>query len=182
MINLIPPQARKRVLLEYWIRAASVWMLLAGTALIMVALLNVPVWVLVHGQINAFADSYAAAESEDTQFKEFAAEIEDANEVAAALADHTDTVQLSLLLERLQTIATSEISIEVYEFSRTDGAVSTVRISGTANTRQALANLKQDIEADPLFSTAALPLSNLAKDSDIPFNIEITPAVSESAT
>lgn len=175
MINLIPPDARRRVKQEYWIRVVSVWMMLIATALLMVALLRVPVYVLVKSQLEAFSDTYEQATSDDLEFKASEDAIKDANHVGSLLAVTEGSLRFSEVLAAIDSLAGSEIVITSYALTRTDGQVSGITVVGQADTRFALAAFKDALEASDYFESAALPLSNLAKDRDIPFNIVITP-------
>ena len=85
MINLIPPHARKQVKIEYWVRAVSVWILLAAAGLIIFAVLLVPSYVLINAQRNAYEASYAEAAANDASYKELEASVQQANDHAAKL-------------------------------------------------------------------------------------------------
>lgn len=175
MINLIPPDARTQVKREYWTRVISVWMMLAATAFVMITLLRVPVFVLVSSQLNAFADSYERAASEDLQFKESEELIVEANEIGRLLSESNESRFFSAIITKLDELSGEGITISSISIERTDDIVSAVSVIGFAETRFSLASFKDRIEADPYFESAALPLSNLAKDKDIPFNIAIKP-------
>lgn len=179
MINLIPPEARSKVKREYWVRVVSTWMLLISVVFLVVTLLKIPVYVLVNDQLEAFADSIAAAETNEQHFNEAAAKIESANAISGLLVQE-DRVQFSDVIADISNTATVGIQIENYNLTRTEDNTLLIVVAGEASTRQELATFKVNLEAHARFDTVELPISNLAKDVDIPFQITIIPTVIES--
>jgi hypothetical protein len=54
-----------------------------------------------------------------------------------------------------------------------EGENSTLSIGGVATTRDALLSFKKKLEADEKFEEIVLPVSSLAKDTDIDFSLQI---------
>lgn len=180
MINLIPPSAQEQVKREYWVRVISVWMTLIATGCVVVAVLNIPVYVLVRSQLDAFLVEYKQANLESESFKESEQAVIQANQVAALLAQHDDTQLLSGIVDELDALTGQGIRITDFTISRSmEGGLAPITIKGTAASRLDLTNFRDAIESHPLFSNAELPLSNLAKDRDIEFTITITPKTQE---
>lgn len=179
MSNLIPPDAKRAVVIEYWIRVVTVWFVLVGLALVVTALMKTPTFVLVESQLRAFSGEYEEAVDESNQFDEAQRAITDANQLAELLKGGNDTTELSSIIAILDEIAGDAVTIQNFDLNMTDGMVTKISIDGTAATRQALAGFSENIEAHPLFSDAELPISNLAKDRDIGFSISVVP-VTES--
>jgi len=175
MINLIPPAAQKSVKRQYLIRLATVWLILAGFACMIVGILNVPVYVLVRSQLDAFSNEYAQASVESASFDASTKEIVRANETAQLLSGSKHKVSFSHIISELERESGSEVRIKEYALSQEKGTLTALTIKGTANSRLALTNFQERIEAHELFESAVLPLSNLARDRDIPFEIAITP-------
>lgn len=180
MINLIPFSAQKQVKREYWVRVVSVWMFLVGSGFLVVALLNTPVYVLVHSQLESYLNEYNQASDETQSFKTAQATITDANSTIALLGLSNTQTSFSGIIAKLESLTGSGITINTYQLIRTDGALGTITISGVADSRLSLSQFKDALQKDPLFSSATLPLSNLAKDVDIPFSISITPSASST--
>lgn len=156
-------------------------MIMAALALVMIAFLKVPLYVLVNSQLDAFSDLYEAAASDDLEFKNSTAQINQANEMAQVLRVSEDDYHFSEIISQIDKIAGEEIDISSYNMGREEGVLSSVTINGQAGTRQSLASFKDRLEFDERFVSAALPISNLAKDVDIPFNITIKLAVKETS-
>lgn len=175
MINLIPPSAEKLVHREYWIRVSSVWMILFGFAFLIISLLNLPVYVLVQSQLNSFLEEYKEATDETASFIESEVAVANANEIARLLAKQDSVEPFSHLIEELDLLTSNNVTILDFQIVRKENALDPIVITGVANSRLALSEFRDAIENNPLFLSAALPLSNLAKDKDIPFTITITP-------
>lgn len=174
MINLIPPEAKKHVRNEYWVRVISVWLMLLGAGALMVGVLYVPVYVLIQSQLESYSSKYEVASSENSEFVAAEKEVQRANTVALLLSSKKESVKFSDLLETLESLSGPAVAINDFSFSRTETEkVSNITIIGIAQSRQALVAFSQAIENDELFESAEIPISNLAKDSDIPFSIRI---------
>ncbi len=180
MANLIPPQAKKQVVHEYWIRVASVWLILLGMAAIVIGVLNVPVYVLVKNQHEAYRVQYEQAGVQKTSFEKIEGEIDLANDMTALLATISDYEPISFYLDSLERLLNPNVTVSNYRFLRDGQVLRDIQISGTAANRQSLVALSQAIEDSPHFTSAEIPLSNLAKNKDIPFTITVVLAPSEN--
>lgn len=177
MINLIPPSAQSQVKKEYWIRVISVWLLLIGTAFFIVAILNAPVYVLIRSQLQSFLQEYNQANDESESFATSEATINKANEINTVLASSQSVTSFSTIIEELEKLTGPAVRITNFSLSRQEDAIATIVINGSADSRLSLSEFKDAIEESPLFETATLPLSNFAKDRDVPFSIDIVPSV-----
>jgi len=64
MINLIPPAARRAVTIEYWTRVVIIWLCLFLLAVIIIAVLQLPSYVLIKSQLRAYEIDYLNAKSQ----------------------------------------------------------------------------------------------------------------------
>jgi len=174
MINLIPPDAQKQVKREYKIRVASVWLYLLGSAFLIIAILYAPTYVLLRSQLSSFSEEYAQANTQDETFKELETAINAANETAKLLNTSSNMVLFSTIISELESLTTNGVDITNFMMSREGSVVNSIVINGDAVSRSSLSSFRDAIEASELFESATLPLSNFAKDRDIPFSITIT--------
>ncbi len=177
MINLIPPSAERNVTREYWLRVISVWVLLIASACVIVAILNIPVYVLVRSQLEAYVNEYAQAAVESQELADSKATVDATNQIAQRLAASNDSTSFSTVLTELEKMSGNEIVITESVLSRKDGALGLVTITGVARSRAALTSFHSAIIAHELFKQADLPLSNLAQDKDIIFTITVEPEI-----
>ena len=174
MINLIPPSAKKSIVREYWLRVASVWLFILSAVGAIFAILLVPVYVLIKGQISVYAESAQVAINETKEYDLSSAELIRASKQARMILDLTDTIRLSRFITLIDEIEKSGVTIDSYILSQKDDIVTPITITGTALTRQALANFRETLLTHPDIKTAYLPISNLALDKNITFSVTIT--------
>jgi hypothetical protein len=175
MINLIPFDAQKQVVREYWVRVVSVGMFLLGSGFLIVALLNAPVYVLVRSQLSSYLSEYNEASNQSDSFKAAQAQISQTNDMALLLSKSSASTPFSSVMSKLESLTGNEITIDSYKFTRKNALIDSIEITGMARSRVALSKFKDDLQNDKEFQKVDLPLSNLAKDKDIPFTIMITP-------
>ena len=174
MINLIPPHARKQVRIEYWVRVISVWVLLVTSAFVIIGLLLIPSLVLVRSQLQVYDGAYQTASDQNDVYKSLEKEVRDANNIAQQLMSTEGTPLFTELIEDVENIAKGKVTIQSISFQRNEqGIVEKINIMGNSESRVLLVAFRNAIEQHDAFSSAELPLSNLAKDKDIPFSIEI---------
>lgn len=176
MINLIPPDAHRRVVLEYWVRVVTVWSLLVAIGCSMVALFFVPTFVLIESQLHVYAQTATQASTQQSTFATLQSSVAQANTIAQQLASDNNTQLFSTYITDINSLSNANVVVQGIQMQRTKGAVQTIMVTGTATTRATLAAFRDSLEAFPAFKTADLPLSNLAKDKDITFTITVTVA------
>lgn len=173
MANLIPPKARTVVTREYWVRTATVWMLLAAGAGVVTAVFMAPTYVLVSMQHDALENRAATVRSQQESYAAAAEEIERANALIEHIDRNREAVSAVALIKTLDTLTGSSVSITRVSFMQDRRAVEPIAISGVAANRTALANFRDALEASDLITSVDLPISNLAGDRDIPFSITL---------
>ena len=173
MTNLIPPDAHKLVKREYWIRVFSVWMLLIASAALTIVILTVPVFVLEKNQLSSYQNEYAEASEERATFEELELQIEKSMNMSKAILAIENQIRFTTVIDTLESIAGDGVTINKLELQRDDKEITSITVSGVAISRLVLANFVERLQATPEFMYAQLPLSNLAKDKDIPFTITI---------
>jgi hypothetical protein len=173
MINLIPPGAKKKLLLEYWSRVISSWLILWSLILFLSSLLLLPVYVLLDAKVTVFTESAEQASSKVEQFRDTSDSLLRASQQARFIVDEDRRPKLSSYITLLQNLESNQIQISNISMSRGEVGLNPIRISGLASNRQSLANFRDELVAIEGVSEVELPISNLARDSDIPFNLSI---------
>ena len=176
MINLIPPDAKKAVVKEYWLRVAVVWLFLLAISLIIVGVFKLPSYVLLQAQEIAFEEQFESAAENQAEFEQSEALIKQANLEAKHLNSFATTVPFSEYMDTLDSLATAGVSISNFSFKKNDGVLEEILITGTAADRKSLTQFKDVISENESFANAELPISNLAQDLDIRFSITVIPS------
>lgn len=173
MINLIPANARKIVVTEYWTRVASVWLFIVSFVSLMIMLLISPVYVLVTTSAKAYALTASEAAEKVAEYDLSVSALIKANILAQKIFDLREVERFSSVISSLESLQGEDISIESFEFGRKDKALSPVQVTGQATTRQALASFRDVLLRQSNVTDVFLPISNLAKDKDIQFSISV---------
>ena len=174
MINLLPPEGKKRVLKNYWLRVLSVYFNLLGSAFFVTSALLLPTYFYVSFQIKALGTEMSNEDVES--LKKVEASISDANEISELLLDTPDTVNDSDVINQILAFSDGLVSIGTIKIQKKDRKISEVTVSGTANDRSSLVSFRDSAEQHQYFDEVNLPLSNLAKDQDIPFSLTLEPS------
>lgn len=173
MINLIPFKAKRNLLTEYWARVASVWMLLGAVALLFSAAMILPVYVLINAQVSSYASGAHEAVQKVAEYKAVSKELEQASTQSRIIVDQEQEPVFSDFITVFDNMRGSEIEITSISLVRSDGDLGPVNLKGTAETRQSLASFRDRLLSDKQIVEVELPISNLAKDSDIVFSLNV---------
>jgi hypothetical protein len=174
MINLLPPQGKKRVLRNYWLRIVSVYFLLLGAAFLVCAVLLLPTYFYISYQINALSNSFEI-ENIEAQ-KQVESEIVKANEISKLLVSTPEVVNDSVIIKEVLMFSEGLASIGSITVVKNGREVSEVIVSGSAINRSSLLAFRDAAKEHRFFNEVNIPLSNLAKDQNIPFSLTLEPS------
>lgn len=173
MINLIPSSEKRRITLEYWFRVATVWMALFSFATLLAICVMVPAYVLISIQVNSGAATSKEALEKVVAFETAGAVLQRANNQARAVVDNERFVPISDLISLVQQHENESLQISAVAITRVTDSFAPLQVSGEAATRQALAAFRERLLAESEVESVELPISNLAKDRDIEFNLTV---------
>jgi hypothetical protein len=173
MINLIPPSAKRNLKVEYITRVISVWLIIAAIGLLIGASLLLPTYVLIGSQVDVFADSAAAASEKVNDFEQVSKTLIQSSRQAKMALDKAALPRISDYVSLFKNLEGSEITINQISVRRGEEGIQPVQINGVAVSREALGSFRDRLEAEPIVKSVEFPLSNLAQDRDIGFNLTI---------
>jgi hypothetical protein len=174
MINLIPAEAKKHLVKEYWVRSVTVWFFLWSFVLVLGVAVLAPTFVLINLQVKAYSDSAQTADEKNANFGNVASELERDSTIAATLSDHFSYPTMTEYLTLLKKFESVNITITELSLERTGDGVGPIKIVGVARDRQALATFRARMLEDQQIESVDFPISNLAKDKQIPFDLTVT--------
>ncbi len=180
MINLISPDARRRITTEYWVRVITVWLFLLTVAAMLAGAFLLPPYMLVTSQVRSFVAEAEAAKALVANGDGTARALIIASDQARLLIDAERTLRFTAIIDELVQVVDEGIVVREYNFLRTASGVAPVQVGGVAETRQSLAAFRDALLAQPLVTAVDLPISSFAKDRDIQFLITLTIASSTS--
>lgn len=174
MINLIPPQGHTALTHEYVLRVWTVYAaILAGVCAAGAALL-IPTYVLVSAQLNVVAVDNARTTEVEGEFARVEEDIAHANTIITQLMENTSDVRISEVIEEVVSHGGQGITFTTFQAVEEKGTLKEIAIQGIASSRGTLSSLKTSLEASPYFTRVELPLSDLARDANLPFAITLT--------
>ena len=174
MINLIPADAKKHLVREYWLRSVTVWFSLWTFALALGVFVLVPSYVLINLQVKAYSDSAQTADEKNANFESVGKDLSEASKTAATLKEHFSDLPMTDYIKLLHGFESSSISITQISIERDEDGVGPIKMTGIAEDRQSLAAFRNRMLEDEIIDTVDLPISNLAKDRQIPFELTVT--------
>lgn len=173
MINLIPETAKRKLFLEYWIRAVSVWGVVWSVALLVSAALLLPTYVLISTQIGVFAASAEEASQKVAAYDDVAAELGRASVQSRQAIDSLRQPQLSAAILKVLETEGQSVTVNSVVIARDGARFEPISISGQADDRQSLASFRDALLELPWVVAVDLPISNLAQDRDISFTLSV---------
>ena len=173
MINLVPPTAKKKIAVEYWIRVITVWFSLLSFAAVVSAFIMLPTYVLVNDKVSVHRNSAAAASEENAEFDTVSKSLIQATRQAKEIVDGAAVTAISDYIVMFESLQGPGIVLEKINITRSDTALEPVLLVGRATNRQTLADFRDRLLREEQVDTVDFPISNLAKDRDIPFSITV---------
>ncbi len=174
MTNLIPPRAKKKLVLEYWTRAVSTWLSLWSVALVAGIFILLPAYVLIGSQVEVHKASAAKASEKVQNYSNTSRDLVRASQQAKLVIDETAKPAMSEFISLFESLQGEEISLTALSLGFGSEGKQLVTLAGIADNRQALATFRDQISAEEMVDSVNLPLSNLARDKDITFEIVIS--------
>lgn len=174
MINLIPPEGHIALKREYYIRVASTFSLLFGSAFLLLTVAYAPTYILVNAQIKALELEVNDNLAIDDTVKDVEAEVRLTQSVLSKLKAQMPDVLGSEVIEEIERTVKGGITFKNFSIEQTNGRIERIQVQGTAPTREALAQFKNAIGASPMFLSGEVPIADLARELNLPFAITIT--------
>lgn len=174
MINLLPADAKQGVLREYWLRVVTVWVFLLAGVLAVGSLLLLPTYVLIGSQVDVYQQSAEQVSAEVESYEDVSTALVRANQQAAFLVSESKLERFSNLVTLFHSFESEDINFSTLNLSREGVVMDVVMLDGTASDRQALARLRDELLAAPEITQVDLPISNLARGTNIPFTMQVT--------
>ncbi|MDO8569625.1 MAG: hypothetical protein Q7R89_02520 [bacterium] len=176
MFKLLTEEERYKVAHEYVIRRAIVIL----CALILVAAVGIagllPSYVLSNARQNEALERTRIMNSsgEKGDKLELQTWLKETNHKLQVLSPVLDTDRPSDFIDRILDQRITGVSITSFSWARAKDKI-TLSVNGVALDRQSLIVFENRIRSSGSFSEVTLPISNLAKDRNIDFQIKFSP-------
>lgn len=174
MVNLLPQEDKNHVRRQYLLRVAVIGLVLLSIATAIGIILLSPSYLLSEvREKSALQQTKLLEQSIAFQRKSGAqAEVSATKDRIRILRAGKVEVYVEEILNAALASRPDGVALTSFFYdSKKDPATLTVR--GIAVSRESIIELVENLEAQALFTTAKLPVSDLAKDTDIPFTITV---------
>lgn len=176
MFKLLTEEERRKVAHEYAMHRAIV-VLLALILVLVVGIIGLlPSYVLSNARENEALERTrimggSGQRGDDTTLQVWLGET---NQKLQVLSPALDTDRPSDFIEKILDQRITGIAVTGFSWVRTKDKI-TLSVNGVATSRQSLITFENHINSSGYFSEVTLPISNLAKDRDIDFQIKFSP-------
>jgi len=174
MTNLLPPSAKKQIVIEYWTRVICAWVILWSVCLLVGSVLLWPTYVLLTGNNEAFSESVSAATERTQEFEKLSADLSVTSRRGEEIVTLSQQPLLSEIITSVRSAADpTTISLDRIGVVREEAGIESFQVSGIASDRQALADFRDQLERLSFVREVELPIANLAQNQDIPFSLSV---------
>ena len=180
MFNLLPSSTKETIKIEYKWRLLVVFFTVIFCIQFLFLIALFPSWLIsLNKEQNAILEMNNANESQlSKDVGPIALTLTGTNQKLAILNGALAYQPVVPLFEAIVTHKTSAIHLTQFIYTSTGAKTATLTLGGSSDTREALASFVKSLQSSGVFTTADLPVSNLAKDTNISFFVNITIAKS----
>ena len=173
MINLIPENAKSRVRREYLARTGAVWLFLFATALTASAIFLMPTYVLYIRQSGDLHTDKTEPEGRAEEYARITASLEEAAVFAQQLSQKDASITASEILTHVERARNEGVTLLGLYAAREKEKVK-IEVRGAARSRESLRTFQDALRRDAFFLDAQVPVSDLARDTDLTFTMTLT--------
>lgn len=176
MYKLLPPDAVNKAKREYSLRRVSVALLLLSTLFVIVGTATAPslIFALEKRGANLFLLESVKKQGRvvDTSLEDW---VEKTKSKLTATSPDENPDQPYTYFQKVLESKVVGISLTNFTWSKVANSNKTIKIVGVAKTRQSLLNFQSSLSNSGNWIQADFPVGAIAKESDIPFEITLTP-------
>lgn len=176
MANLLPKRDRNRFEWEYRFRVLTVVLLSIAVTLVLGTIFLLPSYFVsqskeesIDRQSELLQKTISAREA-DLAVTSLLATKQKINQLVSV----QDQVLQTEVLQSIINNTDNNIALEGFYYKQGTDSKSEMKITGRAHSRTTLLSFSERLKKESLFSQVDLPVSSLAKDSNITFSITLT--------
>jgi len=174
MINLIPPAGHRALKQEYFLRVGATMGFLTTGVFLFLTVSLIPIYVLTRAQIQNFTFEIEKNNSSDELFKKAERDVSVIESVLKQLKTSPTAVPASEAIAEIQNNAPASIIFKAFRLQSPNETTASIYVQGIAPTREVLAQFIDNLEATRMFEKAEVPISDLARESNLPFAMQVT--------
>lgn len=172
MINILPESGRSAVRREYLLRLIAASLFMASAVALCAGIMLIPSYLFATlSQRQATEEETRISKAKTEAQTGDIAVLSQANEQIKALDLFLSARPPSFIMRSVLASASKDITIGRISYSSVD---ETLTFSGKASSREELLSFVEVIKKVPGIASAELPVGDLAKNTDVSFNIAAT--------
>ncbi len=168
--NLLPSSRKKQLKRDYYFRIISVTLLALSVATVTGIISLVPAYVNIYEQLGASKTEFESRKNDNQDNKNLIKEAKERATVIEILQNGLQKQKLTDLLNEVLVDIPDGIKIVGFSYNRNDGILT---LEGFAKSRNLVAPYAKSLEESVLFESVPVPISDLAKSSDLEFHLSI---------
>ncbi len=169
--TFLPSPYQENIIRTYHIRLATILVSLFCLFSMVGILLALPDFTLSQARKqNADIELSLLEKNLKEDPKNLEEEIRTINKKVEIVTNLTEHTPMLVVLDRILSHKIADIQISSLNLKRSSGS-GAITITGVAKTRDALVSFNKKLQTEPSFSKITLPVGNLARSKDIPFNM-----------
>jgi hypothetical protein len=174
MSNLLSPKDKKEIKREYLLRLMAVATLFLGMTMVVALILSLPSYFLSSSKVELVSDRVDFLKSyiKKRQESNVTLGLLKTNEKIEALQNINEN-RLSESIQLILNEKTESIKITGITLRETGDNGRDIFVSGMARNRDSLISFRDSLKLISFFVEVDLPISNLAKNQNIDFNLRI---------
>jgi hypothetical protein len=176
--TLLPEIEIRRLKREYRTRLAISFLFFVSCAILVGVGSLIPAYIYSYSEEKTLIDKIAILQKsrEESGADPLIKELKSDNEIIKIIKNNKETYALSKVVSQIIGHKPKGLTINSFNMVSKPNATSSIAliIQGKSATREALIQLKNSLESDPLILNVDLPVSDLAKNKDIVYTIKLS--------
>lgn len=173
MFTLLSAQHKKYMMRQYRLRLLSVIVLLASATLVISIVLLIPSYITLRVERDRLnvENEIQSKDIKKQNAKDLVHTLDEIKSMSSLVS-----VESTEIFEALKLVLNAKspgIAITSANYTRGAPAPSTLSLSGTASFRSDLIEFSRRLDREKLFTSIDLPISNLAKETDVKFTLTV---------
>jgi hypothetical protein len=176
MFNLIPDSLRATIRSEYRLRLSIVAIVFIVIAEVIFLVFILPSWMVsYYREQDAISDTQKVNDAESNTADAPVQPTIKALNIKMGIVDTAlEYPKMMPFIDGVLSRKTSSILINQFLYTATTGKTGTLTIDGVSATRESLVSFQKTLVDSGLFKKIDLPISNFAKNKNIPFTLSTT--------
>ena len=175
MRNLLPIESKKVIRREYMLRITGIGLIFVFFVFLFSSVFLLPSFFLSIAKEESVRDSAEIVRKSVELREQNSADIllEEAKQKLELLSVSKESILVQDVIKKISGGKTVGLSIRGISYMDISGGRHRVVLTGIAKERDSLLSFSKYLEQEELFTDVRLPVSNLIKDKDIEFSIEV---------